>query len=206
VTPDTIAVVAWLVEEGANPQRPLLIDADGLNAVAELGAERLKTAPGPVVLTPHPGEMARLLKSSIAEVNADRIGAARRLAELSGAAVLLKGARSVVAAANRVSINGSGNPGMATPGMGDVLSGIVGALMGQGIEPATALRLGVFVHGYAADRIAQRGAAFGYLASEVAAELPAAFGALAEGGPGRRGESLEGRASEDLRTGGNQSG
>ncbi|MBI3758640.1 MAG: NAD(P)H-hydrate dehydratase, partial [Deltaproteobacteria bacterium] len=131
------------------------------------------------VLTPHPGEMARLLGISTVAVNADRIGAARCLAGLTGAAVLLKGARTVIATPDgRVSINSSGNPGMATPGMGDVLSGIVGALLGQGIAPGDALVLGAFVHGLAADRLAKRLGPVGYLAGDLAEALPATFALL----------------------------
>jgi NAD(P)H-hydrate epimerase len=179
VSEDTHRLVAWLVGEGAQAGRPLLLDADALNVVAAAGPATLKAAQGPVVLTPHPGEMARLLGSSTAAVNADRIGAALRLADLSGAAVLLKGARSVIATPEgTVFVNASGNAGMATAGMGDVLSGIVGALLGQGLAAGDALALGVYVHGLAADRLAERLGSVGYLAGDLAAELPAAFASL----------------------------
>jgi hydroxyethylthiazole kinase-like uncharacterized protein yjeF len=179
VSDDTHALVKWLVGEGAQEGRPLLLDADALNVVAAIGPAVLKSAKGPVVVTPHPGEMARLLGISTRDVNADRIGAARRLTDLSGAAVLLKGARSVIATPEgRVFINSSGNAGMATAGMGDVLSGIVGALLGQGMTAGDALALGVFVHGFAADRLAMRLGPVGYLAGDLAAELPAAFASL----------------------------
>jgi len=179
VSDDTRELVAWLVGEGAQPGRPLLIDADALNLVAALGSASLKSARGPVVLTPHPGEMARLIGTSNAAVNADRIGAARRLAEATGAGVLLKGARTVIATPDGgLFINSSGNPGMATAGMGDVLSGIIGALLGQGMAPGAALTLGAFIHGFAADRLAERLGPVGYLAGEVADELPAAIGSL----------------------------
>ena len=179
-TADTQSVVAWLVREGVSADRPLLIDADGLNALAALGPELLRSARGPTVLTPHPGEMARLLDTTTAAVNSDRIEAARNLVNLTGANVLLKGARSVIVSATGiVSINASGNPGMATPGMGDVLSGLIGALMGQGMPAAEAMRLGVFVHGLAADRLATTMGPFGYLAGDLANELPMAFAATA---------------------------
>lgn len=179
VSDATRELVAWLVREGAQPGRPLLIDADGLNVIAALGPSTLKSAHGPVVLTPHPGEIARLLEISTAAVNADRIGAARRLADISGAAVLLKGARTVIATPDgHLFVNSSGNPGMATPGMGDVLSGIIGALLGQGMAAGDALALGAFVHGLAADRLAERRGPVGYLAGDLAAELPAAFATL----------------------------
>ena len=176
---DTCALIEWLIEKGVAPHRPMLIDADGLNALARLGAARLRNAAGPVVLTPHPGEAARLLSTSTGDVNADRIGAARRLVHLTGASVLLKGARTIVAGAGgEVYVNASGNPGMATPGMGDVLSGIVGALLGQGLTPLDALALGAFVHGHAADRLASRIGPVGYLAGDLADELPGALAAL----------------------------
>ena len=112
-------------------------------------------------------------------MNADRIGVALRLAEMTGAGVLLKGARTVIATADgRLSVNSSGNPGMATPGMGDVLSGMVGALLGQGVAAGDALALGAYVHGMAADRLAQRLGPVGYLAGDLAAELPASIAAL----------------------------
>jgi hydroxyethylthiazole kinase-like uncharacterized protein yjeF len=177
---DTRRLIEWLLDEGASPHRPLLIDADGLNALAALGCETTRAAKGAIVLTPHPGEAARLLGASTSQVNADRIGAARRLAERTGAHVLLKGARSVIAAPDgTVHINSSGNPGMATAGMGDALSGMLGALLGRGMAPLDALVLGVFLHGFAADRVAARLGRVGYLTGDVIDELPAALEALA---------------------------
>ncbi len=177
---DTRELLEWLLRKGVSPVRPMLLDADALNALAEIGAARAAAAAGPLVMTPHPGEMARLLGTSAAEVNANRIGAARRLAELTGASVLLKGARSIVASSSgEVIVNSSGNPGMATPGMGDALSGIVGALIAAGNPPFAALALGAFIHGYAADRVAQRMGGVGYIAGDLIDELPAARAALA---------------------------
>jgi ADP-dependent NAD(P)H-hydrate dehydratase / NAD(P)H-hydrate epimerase len=168
-------IVQWLSKTAARPDCPLLLDADALNVLAVLGPELLRQAGGPVVLTPHPGEMARLLHSSVAAVNADRIGSAQRLAEITGAGVLLKGARSVIVTPERdVLVNSSGNPGMGSPGMGDVLSGIIGALMGQRMSAGEALELGVFLHGAAADRLAARIGPMGFLASDLANELPSA--------------------------------
>jgi NAD(P)H-hydrate epimerase len=172
---DTQKIVEWLVHS-AKPECPLLLDADALNVLAILGPQVLRAARGSVVLTPHPGEMARLLAISPAEVNADRIGSARRLAETTGAGVLLKGAHTVIVTQElQVFVNSSGNPGMGTPGMGDVLSGIIGGLLGQGMSGADALKLGAFIHGYAADRLASRIGPVGYLASELADELPGAL-------------------------------
>jgi hydroxyethylthiazole kinase-like uncharacterized protein yjeF len=188
VSDATRELVNWLVSEGAQPGRPLLIDADGLNVVAALGPALLRSAHGPIVLTPHPGEMARLLGISTAAVNADRIGAAHRLVDLTGAAALLKGARTVIATPDgHLFVNSSGNPGMATPGMGDVLSGIIGALLGQGMSGGDALALGAFAHGLAADRLVDKIGPVGYLAGDLAAELPAAFAWLLAKKEGARG-------------------
>jgi NAD(P)H-hydrate epimerase len=177
---DAMQLVAWLLDEGLGADRPMLLDADALNALAALGCERARRARGPLVLTPHPGEAARLLGTATAAINADRISAARSLAQRSGACTLLKGARSVIAAPNgTVYVNSSGNPGMATPGMGDALSGIVGALLAQKLAPLDALALGVFLHGFAADRVCARIGPLGYLAGDVIDELPSALAALA---------------------------
>ncbi len=181
VSDDTKRLVEWLIVSACEPARPLLLDADGLNALAELGCETAKRARGPVVLTPHPGEAARLLGVTTAVINGDRISAARRLAERTGASVLIKGARSVIAsAAGDIYINSSGNAGMATPGMGDALSGIVGAMLARAIAPFDALAAGVFVHGHAADRVAARMGRVGYIAGDLIDELPAALDALAK--------------------------
>jgi ADP-dependent NAD(P)H-hydrate dehydratase / NAD(P)H-hydrate epimerase len=175
----TRELIEWVISEAAASNRPVLIDADGLNAIAQLGAERLKNARGPIVLTPHPGEMSRLLKTDTRAVNADRIGAARRLSDLTGAVVLLKGSRSVITGpSGEVFINSTGNPGMSTPGMGDALSGIVGALMGQNLEPIRALAFGCFIHGYAADRVAERYGHVGYIVGDLIDELPRAIDSL----------------------------
>jgi|YelNatPaOPRAMG01_1025707.scaffolds.fasta_scaffold04183_8 hydroxyethylthiazole kinase-like uncharacterized protein yjeF len=180
VSEDSERLVEWLIVHGVAPGRPMLLDADALNALARLGCERLREARGPVVVTPHPGEMARLLGSSTSVVNADRISAARALSRRTCAVVLLKGARSVVCGpAGEVYVNSTGNPGMGSPGMGDALSGMVGALMGQGLKALDALALGVFLHGYAADRAAKRIGQVGYLAGDLIDEIPGAREALA---------------------------
>jgi NAD(P)H-hydrate epimerase len=180
VSDDTKRLVEWLILHGVAPERPVLIDADALNALAQLGCARAREARGAVVMTPHPGEMARLLGISTGAVNADRISAARTLSERTHAVVLLKGARSVIAGPEgEVYVNSTGNPGMGSPGMGDALSGMVGALMGQGLKALDALALGVFLHGYAADRVAHRLGRVGYLAGDVIEEIPRALEALA---------------------------
>ncbi len=179
VSEDTKELTRWLITEATTPERPLVLDADGLNALAQLGRETVREARGAVVMMPHPGEMARLLGTKGAAVNADRISAARLLAESAQAWVVLKGARSVVAGRDgTLKVNSSGNPGMASGGMGDALSGIVGALLGQGMAPAEATELGVFLHGFAADRLAKRVGPWGYLAGDLIDELPRAIAAF----------------------------
>lgn len=158
---------------------PMVIDADGLNLLAR-NLNLLKNPPGPRILTPHPGEMARLCGLSASEVQQDRVKAAMEFATRFKLTLVLKGASTVVAGADgNIAVNPTGNPGMAAGGMGDVLAGLLGGLLAQGISPWKAACLGVFVHGLAADRLVEtEGMPFGYLASEVAAELPRAFGGL----------------------------
>ena len=145
------------------------------------GTTLLAERAGPTVLTPHPGEMARLLGCDTAAVQGDRLAAARRFAAAERVIVALKGARTVIAAPDgRAAISPTGNPGMASGGMGDVLAGVVGALLGQGLEPFDATALAVFAHGAAADRVAARRGEVGLLAREVLDELPPTFKELQE--------------------------
>ena len=176
---DTKRVIDWLIVDASERDRAMVIDADGLNALASLGCETLKRARGPVVLTPHPGEASRLLGVPTTTINADRISAAHQLAERTGATVLIKGARSIIASPDGdLYVNSTGNPGMSTPGMGDALSGMVGALLGQHMRPLDALALGVFLHGYTADRVASRIGRIGYIAGDLIDELPKTLEAL----------------------------
>jgi NAD(P)H-hydrate epimerase len=163
---------------------PLVIDADGLNLLAErLNTSRpdlLTDAQAPVILTPHPGEMARLTGLPTAELLKDRLSSARRFATLHGVVLVLKGARSLVAAPDgRVWINSSGNSGMASGGMGDVLTGMIGGFLAQGYPPETAACLGVYLHGAAGDHLARKSGPQGYLASDLMAVLPRVFSGLA---------------------------
>ena len=154
---------------------PLVIDADALNAY-EGRLEELAKRPAATVLTPHPGEMARLLGLSAAEVQEDRLAAARRAASVCGAVVVLKGFRSLVADPEAgVFINPTGNAGMATGGSGDVLTGLITALLGQGYEPLAAAQLGVFLHGLAGDLAAGEGSPESLGARDLIAFLPRAF-------------------------------
>ena len=165
------ALVRWLARRAG---LPLVLDADALWALGHNPAG-LRRATRDVILTPHPGEMARLLDQSVQEVQADRSGAARRLAHESGAIVVLKGSGTRIASAEgSLSINTTGGPLLATAGTGDVLAGLVGSLLGQGLSAWNAARLAVFLHGRAADFLAERLGDRGLLASELADELPAA--------------------------------
>ena len=158
---------------------PLVIDADGLNAFTP---DSLQAPPDARwVLTPHPGEAARLLGIETAAVQADRLGSARALATTTGAVVVLKGHRSLMVSPDgRVSINSSGNPGMASGGTGDVLTGAVGAFLARGLDPWDAARLATFAHGDAGDRAARRLGVEGLIATDVIRELPAALARLAD--------------------------
>ena len=168
---------------------PAVVDADALNSLAAGGEQAIRaagSAKAPWVLTPHPGEAARLLGSSVDAIQSDRLAAARRLAAASGAVVVLKGHRTVIAApGGNASINASGNPGMATAGSGDVLTGIVGALLARGLDPVDASRIAVFAHGDAGDRAAARRGQEGMIAADLLEELPAALVAIGSAGAGK---------------------
>ena len=171
-------VLWWLLR---NLHLPWVIDADGLNLLAG-GLERLESASTPPVLTPHPGEMARLLGSDTAAVNRDRVGIARSFAGEHRCYVVLKGARTVIATPHgAVFINPTGNPGMASGGMGDVLAGILAGLLAQGIKVEDALKLGVFLHGFVGDQVAKNKGEMGLIASDVLEGLPQGLRKLSEG-------------------------
>lgn len=176
--PETAEMVRRLV---AGLRIPMLVDADGLNAFAE-DASAMENAAAPVILTPHPGEMARLARCGIAGVLTDRAGAASGFAAAHGVTLVLKGTQTVVASPDgTVSVNASGNPGMASGGTGDVLSGVIASLAGQGMKPLDAARAGVFIHGDAGDRAAARRGERGMIASDIVDRIPDALEALARG-------------------------
>jgi len=169
---------AWVVRDLVEKTNlPLVVDADGLNAISEDTSLLLRRCAAELILTPHPGEMARLwCNLTAADVEADRIGTARDFASRHGVHVILKGARTVVASPDgRIAINGSGNPGMASGGMGDVLTGVLVALLSQGYDAFSACKIGVFVHGYAADLVAEDKGEIGMCATDVQERLPYAI-------------------------------
>ena len=189
--PDTGKLVQRLYRE---MELPMVVDADALNLIAHHRDEITDTA-GPRILTPHPGEMARLTGLGTGEIQADRLAAALWLKDRGAGSTIitvLKGAGTVIGGNDgRWAVNSSGNPGMATGGMGDVLSGIIGGLLVQGHGPWQAACLGVYLHGAAADRLAEQGDR-GYLASDVAAMLPRTMTCLARGaGSPAKGDSTE---------------
>ena len=176
VSPSTQNILRWLLR---NLDLPWIIDADGLNTLA-LEIDRLRRARFPPVLTPHPGEMARLIGRSTAEVNADRVEIARSFAMAHRCHLVLKGARTVIATAEgKAAINPTGNPGMASAGMGDVLAGILASLLGQGLDPEDAMKLGVYLHGLVGDHAAEAKGEVGLIASDIIEGLPARIRELA---------------------------
>jgi ADP-dependent NAD(P)H-hydrate dehydratase / NAD(P)H-hydrate epimerase len=166
---------------------PLVLDADGVNAFAGRAGEIARRREGaPTVLTPHPGELARLLDVSVGEVQGDRVAAARRAAAECRALVVLKGHLSLVATPQgAVYVSPPGNAGMATGGSGDVLTGALAALLAQVDDPLTAVQLAVFAHGVAGDLVAERSGEVGLAAGDLVEALPAALRRLAAGRSGR---------------------
>jgi NAD(P)H-hydrate epimerase len=169
----------FLYEMIRSVEIPAVIDADALTLIAEEPGILLR-AKAPLVLTPHPGEMSRLTGTPIGDIERDRIGVSLEFARKHKVILVLKGARSLVTnPQGRVYVNTTGNAGMASGGMGDVLTGIIGGFLAQRIPPEDAARLGVFVHGAAGDEAARtyKGQA-GIIAGDLAGELPKVLGAL----------------------------
>ncbi len=163
--------------------RPMVVDADALSALAG-HLELLRAARAPRCLTPHPGEMARMLGATVADVQRDRIECARAFAAEHGVHVLLKGAATVLGDPDgRVFLNPTGNPGMASGGMGDVLTGVLGALLARGVDPASAQRGAAYLHGLAADLAAGEVGQEALIAGDVIEALPRALRALRDAEP-----------------------
>ncbi len=159
---------------------PTVVDASALNAfrgrIGDLAREGSTR-----ILTPHPGELARLIERDVEEILDDRVGAARAAAGRSKSVVVLKGNQTLVASPDgEVRVNPTGNPGMASGGMGDVLSGMIGALLAQGSEPAEAAAAAVWLHGFAGDLLAEESADIGLAARDLAESIPRAIGKLRE--------------------------
>ena len=158
--------------------KPILLDADGLNFISE-HIDILEHKHGELVLTPHPGEMSRLCGLSVAEIESQREQVAAEFAKRYKVTLLLKGSNTAIASPDgRIHINPTGNNGMASGGMGDVLSGVVASFMGQGLHGYEAAVLGAFVHGLAGDFAANKLGEFGMIAGDVVKQLPYAINAL----------------------------
>jgi NAD(P)H-hydrate epimerase len=170
--PETQALSRALVAE---VPRPMIVDADALSALAG-HLDLLEEAPAPRILTPHPGEMARMLGVSIAQVQVDRIETVRRFCVQYRVHLALKGARSVVGSPDgRIFINPTGNPGMATGGSGDVLTGMIGAFLARRFDPLPALQAGCFLHGLAGDIAAADRGEEGLVAGDIIEAIPSAL-------------------------------
>lgn len=153
---------------------PLVVDADGLNALrGNLGYLVKRRAP--TILTPHPGEFARLIYSDVPSLEANRESFTVQFAAEHNVVLVLKGHRSIVTDGRRLYLNTTGNPGMATGGSGDVLTGVIAGLLGQGLEPFAAAQLGVYVHGLAGDLARDALGEISMIATDVMNYLPAAF-------------------------------
>ena len=152
---------------------PVVIDADGLNSLArQMGL--LEKVQAPLILTPHPGEMSRLSGLSTKEIQSERLKIAREYAKKWGVILVLKGARTVIASPEgEAFLNLSGNPGMASAGMGDVLTGIIAGLVSQGYSPLEASVLGVYIHGKAGDLAYQELGGVGIIAGDLISRIPA---------------------------------
>lgn len=157
-------------------EQPLVIDADGLNALAQRKGSAIRaSAAGPRVLTPHPGEFARLTGQTREAIEEHRLELACEFADRHGVVLVLKGARTVITDGNRYAINSSGNSGLATAGSGDVLTGVITALLAQQMEPFAAAQLGVYLHGLAGDLAAADLSEPGLIASDLPPYIARAF-------------------------------
>jgi hydroxyethylthiazole kinase-like uncharacterized protein yjeF len=170
--PETQELVRALVVE---LPRPMVLDADALSALAG-HLDLLRRGPAPRLLTPHPGEMGRMLGTSVAEVQRDRLGTVRSFCRQHQAWLVLKGAGSAIGDPDgRLFINPTGNPGMATGGAGDVLTGMAGAFLARGLSPLDALQSATFVHGLAGDLACAERGAEGLIAGDILEAIPAAM-------------------------------
>ncbi len=161
--------------------RCLILDADALNLLVG-SLEAVHSCPGKVLLTPHPGEMARLLSRTTAQVQQDRVSAARELSTRTGAIVALKGARTIIATPEgTIWVNPTGNPGMGTGGSGDVLTGILAGLVAQGIDVLSAAKTGVYAHGKAGDLAADDQGQVSLTAQDILDRIPSVFQAWEQG-------------------------
>jgi len=171
---DTIELVLWLI---LMVNKPMVLDADAINSLQE-DVSLLQALSHTVVLTPHPGELGRLARLPAKEVVERRLELAVEFARRDNLYLALKGHRTIVTDGRRVYFNETGNPGMASGGVGDVLAGVIGGLVAQGIEPFDAIQIGVYVHGLAGDLALEDTGPESLCALDVLDYLPAAFKAF----------------------------
>ena len=175
---EVAGLIRRLMQESA---LPMIIDADGINALCGHMHLLERQTGRQVIMTPHPGEMARLTGLSIAEIQADRFVVARDFALQHRVVLVLKGARTLIASPEgQVRVNSTGHAGLASGGMGDVLTGLIGSFLAQGLSALDAATLGVYLHGLAADRLLPTFGDAGLLATDVMSEIPAARQALSK--------------------------
>jgi NAD(P)H-hydrate epimerase len=177
--PETVQLILNLIGQ---TQLPMVIDADGINALASDLSLLKRPNRGNIILTPHPGEMGRLLGVTAETVQKDRMGTASHFAQKWGVIVVLKGAHTLVAAPDgSVAISNTGNPGMATAGAGDVLTGIIGGLLAGGMAPQSAAINGVVLHGLAGDIACNETGEIGLIASDIINKISHAIQKIKQG-------------------------
>jgi hydroxyethylthiazole kinase-like uncharacterized protein yjeF len=170
--PDTVEFVKWIL---SSVNKPMVLDADGLNALAS-SPELIKNYPADLIITPHPGELARLINLSIADIQKDRLNVIQKFAMEWGKVIVLKGGPTIIAAPNGdLFINSTGNPGLATGGSGDVLTGMIAGLLAQKLSAIDAALVGVYLHGLAGDLAAADLSEMGMIAGDICDYLPAAI-------------------------------
>lgn len=169
---DTVEFVKWIL---SSVNKPMVLDADGLNALSS-SPELIKNYPADLIITPHPGELARLIKLSIAAIQNDRLNVIQNFAREWGKVIVLKGGPTVIAAPNGdLFINSTGNPGLATGGSGDVLTGMITGLLAQKLSAIDAALVGVYLHGLAGDLAAAGLSEMGMIAGDICNYLPTAI-------------------------------
>jgi ADP-dependent NAD(P)H-hydrate dehydratase / NAD(P)H-hydrate epimerase len=177
VSDDIAGLIRKIIKEA---DYPIVIDADGLNNMAGR-VDALRDTRASIILTPHPGEMARLMDMTTSQVQSDRLGVAEALARKTRATVVLKGAGTVIAEANgAIHINPTGNPGLSTAGTGDVLSGMIGGLLAQGYDARPAAIAAVYIHGAAGDEVKKENGGMGMIATDILPFIPKVIRSLTE--------------------------
>lgn len=152
-------------------QKPLVIDADALNIISS-NKDILKQIKSPYIVTPHPGEMSRLMNATISEIQEDRLGAVRKFFNDFGAITVLKGSRTLISAEEGIFVNTTGNPGMATAGSGDVLTGVIVSLLSQGVDCTDSAVYGVYLHGMAGDLAKEEFGEYGMTSGDIIKHIP----------------------------------